>query len=99
MRPEVLGTSQFYDLIDETLVTSLNIITGGFSNRLLLQEKTFKIRYEETLAFLRFFSRKFFVRNCIFSSCHKIKSIRSLAGSIGRRLARTVDPRVICTMI
>ena len=61
MRPAVLATSQLYDPVDETLVTYLRLFTRDFSNRLLLQIKTSKIRYEEFLAFLRFFSRKIFV--------------------------------------
>ena len=59
MRPAVLGSSQLYDLIDETLVTYLRLFTRDFSNRLLLQKKSSKIRYEEFLAFLRFFPERF----------------------------------------
>ena len=63
MQPAVLGTSQLYDPVDETLVTYLRLFTRDFSNRLHLQKKTSKIRYEEFLAFLRFFSRKIVVRS------------------------------------
>ena len=56
MRPAVLGTSQLYYLIAETLVTSL-FFFNVFRN-VFFKTKTSKIRYEETPAFLRFFSRK-----------------------------------------
>ena len=68
MRPAVLGSTQLYDLIDETLVT----VT--YSKRILLQKKTSKIRYEETLAFLRFFPEIFSSEVEFFLSRRVIKN-------------------------
>ena len=73
MRTAVLGSSQLYDLIDETLVTSLRLFTLGFSKRIILQKNTSKIRYEETLAFLSFFQNIFRQKLNFFRRVIKIK--------------------------
>ena len=64
MWPVAIETSQLHDPMNEKLITSLSLFIRGFS----------KPRYEETLAFLRFFSQKIFLQKLNFLNRRDIEN-------------------------
>ena len=71
MRPAAMETSQLYHPFDEILVTSLNFFLDVF-RKVFSKKKTSKNRYEETLAFLRFFPNIFCQKLIFFRRVKKI---------------------------
>ena len=73
MWPVEIEPSQLYHPMDEKLISSLSLFIRGFSKP-LLQKKSSKTRYEEALAFLRFFSQKIFFQKLNFLNRRDIKN-------------------------